>query len=111
MSDTAPRIARLVAAANGSSQPWFTLLDDGTSWLVKFVGAGPGPDALAAEYLANGLGRMWGHPVVCSIVASWFRAQRCPCSSRFGSPTSWPGSPQPGWSTSGATTASSRIGW
>jgi hypothetical protein len=57
------RIKTLVRSANGSSQPWFCLLDDDSSWLVKFAGAGPGPDALLAEFVAGGLGRLWGLPI------------------------------------------------
>ncbi|MBL4636188.1 MAG: hypothetical protein JKY56_20175 [Kofleriaceae bacterium] len=58
-----PRIKALTRPANGSSQPWFCLLDDDSSWLVKFSGSGPGVDALLAEYIANSLGRLWGFPI------------------------------------------------
>ena len=60
-------IAQLLRPANGSSQPWFCLLDDGTQWLVKFAGAGPGPRALLAEFIANGLGQLWGLPIPRAI--------------------------------------------
>ena len=63
MSPAQARISRLVQRANGSSQPWFCTLDDETLWLVKFAGAGPGREALLAEYIANSLARMWGLPV------------------------------------------------
>ena len=56
-------IARLTCPANGSSQPWYCELDDGTSWVVKFAGAGPGVEALLAEFLANSLGVLWGLPI------------------------------------------------
>jgi hypothetical protein len=58
-----PRVAKLVQSANGSSQPWFCLLEDGSEWLVKFAGAGPGREALLAEHVANALGRHWGLPI------------------------------------------------
>ena len=57
------RITSLLRRANGSSEPWFCLLDDQSIWLVKFVGAGPGPSALLAELVANSLGRLWGLPI------------------------------------------------
>ncbi len=63
MPQNSPRIKALTSPANGSSQPWFCLLDDDTSWLVKFSGSGPGVDALLAEYIANSLGRLWGFPI------------------------------------------------
>jgi hypothetical protein len=63
MSSKLPRVAKLLQCANGSSQPWFCRLDDGAEWLVKFSAAGPGPSALLAEFLANGLGRLWGLPI------------------------------------------------
>lgn len=63
MSSLPPRVATLLQSANGSSQPWFCELEDGSEWLVKFSGAGPGPDALLAEFLANRLGRLWGLPI------------------------------------------------
>ena len=59
----APRVVRLLSSAAGSSQPWFCLLEDQSEWLVKFSGAGPGPQALLAEFLANRLARHWGLPV------------------------------------------------
>jgi len=71
MPTTTPCIATLLRAANGSSQPWFCLLDDGTEWLVKFSGAGPGPDALLAEYIANALGRLWGLPIPAAKPVRW----------------------------------------
>lgn len=39
------------------------MLDDGSFWVVKFSGAGPGTDALLAELVANCLGRAWGLPI------------------------------------------------
>ncbi len=63
MRINAPRVVRLLSSAAGSSQPWFCLLEDESEWLVKFSGAGPGPQALLAEFLANRLARHWGLPV------------------------------------------------
>lgn len=57
------RITELIGPANGSSQPWFSALEDGSSWLVKFSGAGPGPESLLAEYVANRLGQLWNLPI------------------------------------------------
>ena len=57
------RVAELIRPANGSSQPWFCILDDASSWLVKFAGAGPGREALLAEHVANSLGRLWNLPI------------------------------------------------
>ena len=62
-----PQVSRLVRQAGGSSQPWFARLDDDTSWLIKFAGAGPGREALLAEYIANGLGRYWGLPIPAAM--------------------------------------------
>lgn len=58
-----PRVSKLLRAANGSSQPWLGVLEDGTTWIVKFAGAGPGRDSLLAECIANRLGRSWGFPI------------------------------------------------
>lgn len=60
---TRPRIAILLRSASGSSQPWHCRLEDGSDWLVKFAGAGPGRGALLAECIANRLGRLWGFPI------------------------------------------------
>ncbi|MBX2814233.1 MAG: hypothetical protein KTR25_20660 [Myxococcales bacterium] len=57
------RITKLIQPANGSSQPWLCLLDDGEPWLVKFAGSGPGREALLAEHIANSLGQLWKLPV------------------------------------------------
>lgn len=59
----ARRVVELVRPARGSSQPWFCLLEDDSSWLLKFAGAGPGRDALVAEFIANQLGGLWGLPI------------------------------------------------
>lgn len=53
----------LQPAGSGSSQPWVARASDGTRYVVKFRGAGPGPYALAAEYVVNTLALRWGYPV------------------------------------------------
>jgi hypothetical protein len=57
------KIRQLNRPADGSSQPWFCTMEDGSEWVVKFAGAGPGVEALVAELVANALGRHWGFPI------------------------------------------------
>ena len=62
-TDRQARITELVRPADGSSQPWLCVLDDGSPWFVKFPGAGPVREALSAELVANRLGRLWHLPI------------------------------------------------
>jgi hypothetical protein len=47
----------------GSSQPWLGRASDGETYVVKFAGAGPGPQALLAELVVNRLAHHWQLPV------------------------------------------------
>ncbi len=50
-------------AGRGSSEPWVAAATDGARYVVKFRGAGPGPQALVAEMVVNTLAIHWGYPV------------------------------------------------
>lgn len=47
----------------GSSQPWLARASDDRQYVVKFAGAGAGPEALAAELVVSRMARTWRMPV------------------------------------------------
>ena len=57
-------MARLLAVLpQASTSPAVAETVDGTRWVLKFSGAGPGPFGLLTEYLALGIARAFGAPV------------------------------------------------
>lgn len=58
---TVARILSVLPLA--STSPAVAETADGTTWVLKFSGAGPGPFGLLTEYLALGIARAFGAPV------------------------------------------------
>lgn len=60
----ADTVARVIAVLpQASTSPAVAETADGSTWVLKFSGAGPGPFGLLTEYLALGVARAFGAPV------------------------------------------------